>query len=235
MRSARFFLLCSAFVAGACFLVFRTGRVAQAFSIPEHTRKEARFMARFLLILAMFLTVVVGVSVSVWTRGGRSQAAIRQAPSACCKAPSSPAASMTPADMIDGATNPDLIPDSIAYRLFFVSAAGPADPTPQDNDRQRAHLRDAGLLEEEVSRAAGVLAAFRAQYGDLVTQYNESVQAANEGGVEPDLATFLSQLDQLVELTRKALGEAISPEAAKRLEAYVQYEKRNMRMAKEAR
>lgn len=192
-------------------------------------------MARLLFLVAMFLAVVVGVSVSVWTRGGGSQAANQRVPAACCEARSRPSASVTPADIIDGAQNPELIPDSIAYRLFFISAAGPANPSLEDKDRQRAYLRAAGVREEEVSRAAGVLAVFSARYGDLVTQYNESVQAANEAGVEPDLATFLSQLDQLVELTRKAVEAAVSPEAAKHLEAYVQYEKRNMRMAKEAR
>ena len=193
-------------------------------------------MARSLFFVSVFLTVVVGASMSLGTRGGRSKAANQGVPAACCKASSRPSVlSVIPADIIDGAKNPQLIPDSIAYRLFFISVAGPANPTPQDEDRQRAHLRDAGLRGEGVPRVAELLAAFRAQYGDLVTQYNESVQAANDAGEEPDPAAFLSQLDQLVESTRKALEAAISPEAANHLEAFVQYEKRNMRMAKEAR
>jgi len=191
-------------------------------------------MTRLLLVVAMFLTVLVGVSVSVWTRGGRSQAANQQV-CAACTARSRPSVSVTPSDIIDGAKNPELIPDSIAYRLVFISVAGPAIPSLKDMDRQRAHLRDAGLRTAEISRAAGLLAVFGDRYGDLVTQYNESVQVANDSGEEPDLTTFLSQLDQLVESTREALAAAISPEAAKHLEAYVQSEKRNMRMTKEAR
>jgi len=191
-------------------------------------------MARLLSILATFLAVVVGVSVSVWTLHGRSQAAMGQAPTAC-EAPSGPNINVTPADIIDGAKHPELIPDSIAYRLFFITAAAPTNPSLNDKARERAYLRTAGVREENIPGASAVLAVFTARYGDLVTQQNESVLAANEAGSDPDYATFFSQLDQLVESTRKALEAEIGPADAKGLDSHVQREKRNMTLAKEAR
>jgi hypothetical protein len=137
--------------------------------------------------------------------------------------------------MIDGARHPELIPDAIAYRLFFLTVAEPADANAEQRARQRAWLRTAGLKDEDVQSAAAVLETFKSQYDELVALYDESVRAANETGTNPDPATFLSQQDQLVESTRDALTAAISPEVMARFDAHVRREKRNMKMAKEAR
>ena len=152
-----------------------------------------------------------------------------------CQAASPPTATASPPDMIDGAKHPELIPDSIAYRLFFLTVAEPADATTEQRARQRAWLRTAGLKDEHVQSAAAALETFKSQYDELVARYNESVRVANEAGANPDSATFLSQQDELVESTREALRAAISPEVMERFDAHVQREKRNMRMAKEAR
>ncbi len=156
-------------------------------------------------------------------------------PPAACQLAASPNVATSPPDMINGAKHPELIPDPIAYRLFFLTVAEPADTADEQRARQRAYLRTAGLKEEDVQPAAAVLATFKSQYDELVGRYNESVQVANETGAEPDLATFLSQQDELVESTRKALEAAIGPEVAKRFEVHVQHEKRNMRITKESR
>ena len=49
------------------------------------------------------------------------------------------------APVIDGAKNPELIPDSTAYRLFFVTTADSATATDAEKVRHRAHL--GGALE----------------------------------------------------------------------------------------
>ena len=137
--------------------------------------------------------------------------------------------------MIDGAKHPELIPDLVAYRLFFITVSEPQQATAEQRARQRAQLLTAGLKEGDLQHASSVLATFKAEYGDLVERYNESVDVANRSGKAPDLQTFLSQQDELVQATREALAGALSPGGMTRFDAHVQSEKRNMRVAKEDR
>lgn len=138
-------------------------------------------------------------------------------------------------DIIDGASHPELIPDSVAYRLFFVTVAEPLDTTDFRKARQRAYLRTAGLSDSDLDGAVQILVAFKAQLSDLVDGYNRSVEAANEAGEAPDLQTFMSQQADLVQRTRTALGSSLSPASSANLAAHIQREKRNMKVAKEDR
>ncbi|MGH9454955.1 MAG: hypothetical protein ACRD2O_13385, partial [Terriglobia bacterium] len=108
--------------------------------------------------------------------------------------------------LIDGARHPELVPDLVAYRLFFVTVAEPAQPTAEQKARQRAQLLTAGLKQDDLQHASSVLATFKAEYGDLVERYDESVDVANRSGKAPDLQRFLSQQDALVQATREALA-----------------------------
>ena len=189
-------------------------------------------MARLLPFGTLLLVMVLGASARILREPADSRT---QEPSCCAPTKAPPSVAMTPANMIDGARHPELIPDSIAYRLFFLTVAEPADATDDERARQRAWLRTAGLKDEDVQPAAAVLETFKSQYDELVARYNESVRVANEAGADPDSATFLSQQDDLVESTRDALKAAIGPEVMARFDAHLQREKRNMRMAKEAR
>jgi hypothetical protein len=42
---------------------------------------------------------------------------------------------------IDGSKTPELIPDSVAFRMFFEAVSEPPLPTPEQVRRQRAKLR----------------------------------------------------------------------------------------------
>ncbi|MGH7866914.1 MAG: hypothetical protein ACREP9_04575, partial [Candidatus Dormibacteraceae bacterium] len=77
--------------------------------------------------------------------------------------------------------------------------------------RQRAQLLTAGLKKDDIQRASSVLAIFKAEYGDLVERYNESVDVANRSGRAPDLQKFLFQQDALVQATKEMLAGALSP------------------------
>jgi hypothetical protein len=182
------------------------------------------------------LVLVVTASTSAWNPRGRPRAGKRDSAPACqSQFASPPDVAVSPSDMINGAKHPELVPDSVAYRLFFLNVAEPADATADQKSRQRAYLRAAGLREEEVQPAAAVLADFKSQYDDMVGRYNESVDLANEAGTSPDLVSFRLQLGQLVESTKQGLETAVRPESARRFEAHVRLEKRNMRVAKEDR
>ncbi|MGH9431863.1 MAG: hypothetical protein ACRD3T_09995 [Terriglobia bacterium] len=133
--------------------------------------------------------------------------------------------------IVNGAEHPEQIPDSVAYRLVFLTMAEPEEPTDAQRARQRAYLEKAGLGEQDRISAVIVLANFKTRYDQLDAQYNESVLAANRTKEPPGLETFLSQQDELVQETRDALKADLRPEAMDRFDAYVRREKRNMQMS----
>ena len=57
--------------------------------------------------------------------------------------------------VIDGAEHPELIPDSIAYRLFFVTVSLKPNPTQEDRNRQQAQLKAIGLQASDMQIFVG--------------------------------------------------------------------------------
>jgi hypothetical protein len=134
------------------------------------------------------------------------------------------------APMIDGSKNPELIPDSTAYRLFFVSVAESANPTPEETARHKAHLSRTGLKDSDKASLTNVLKEFKAQYSDLIKNYNDAAQVALLQGQAPDYGAFLRQRDALVQSTRDKLKLALTPEGMTGLDAFVQGEKHKMKI-----
>jgi hypothetical protein len=141
------------------------------------------------------------------------------------------AMSQLPAGMIDGSKNPEQIADSTAYRLFLRTVAETSNPTPERKARQLSFLKQAGLDDNDTKAAVPVLARFKAQYDDLIKQYNQSVDEANKNGTAPDITTFLSQRDELVQSTRDALNQAVSSSGMLNFHAHVQRQKSGMKVA----
>lgn len=148
--------------------------------------------------------------------------------------PESQAAAIPP-NVINGAVHPELIPDLVAFRLFFITVALPSGATDRDKARQRAQLMFAGLRDDDLSRAASVLATFKVQYDYLVQHYNDSVDVANRSGRPPDLQKFLTEQEELVQQTKDALAGMLTTKGMSNFEAHVKNEKRNMKVAKEDR
>lgn len=135
------------------------------------------------------------------------------------------------ANVIDGAVHPELIPDTVAYRLYLVAISeGPA-PLPHESRRQLSHLRHAGLLEKDVLAAIIVLANFKTQYAALIEQYNNSPEVQNN--TSDGLPLFLAKRDALVESTRQALKISLSPLGMSSLHTHIQQEKSKMKVAQE--
>lgn len=139
---------------------------------------------------------------------------------------------MGPPDVIDGSKEPKLIPDVVAYRLWFVAVALPPSATDAQQARQEAQLIAAGLKGQDIVQAANILATFKTSYDYLIGSYNDSVAEANKMGEAPDLQSFLGQRDALVETTRNALNGTLSAAGMQALEKYVQSQKADMRVAK---
>jgi len=124
---------------------------------------------------------------------------------------------------IDGSQHPELIPDSIAYRLYFITVASmPANV-------QRSQLTSAGLSPTEVQAASKILADFKTAWDGLRNGYNQSVAASESTGVPPNGGQFALQRDVLVANTRAALQKVLSASGMQKFDAHVQGEKARMK------
>jgi len=141
-----------------------------------------------------------------------------------------PSPHLHPDTVIDGAKNPELIPDSTAYRVWLVMVSELPNAATQDRDRQRAHLASLGLTELDNLQLTTLLTDFKAQYVGLIARYNESAKAALAHGGQPDVNLLLQQRDDLVRMTRAAMALRISSESVSRIDARVQEHKKHIQL-----
>jgi len=131
-------------------------------------------------------------------------------------------------NLIDGAAHPELIPDSVAYRLYLVAVSTGQNPTEAEQTRQRAHVTRTGLGDTDQQLLISILSDFRAKYDALVNEYNDSAKAAAARDETTDVHTLLKKLDGLVQSTRDAISVRLSSRGAAKLHAFVLSEKKNM-------
>lgn len=134
-----------------------------------------------------------------------------------------------PPGIINGRLHPELIPDSAAYRLFFLAASnGGQSPTPEQVERRSIVLSHAGLNPDEITKAIAILANFRTSYSTLESEYNSSW--AVQQGSDTGWNRFIAERDALVQSTRDQLGAALSAKAMTAFSLKVQAEKVHMRV-----
>ena len=69
--------------------------------------------------------------------------------------------------VVDGAKNPELIPDDLAMRHFLLSIAESRSATPIDIGRRSSHLRDAGLSAADGAALVRALDGAREEIGAI--------------------------------------------------------------------
>jgi len=132
---------------------------------------------------------------------------------------------------VDGAKNPELIPDLTAYRLWLVTVSVAPDAGEKEKAFQQAHLEKLGLIQQtDYSQLLTVLTEFKAQYASLIARYNESAKADLLNGITTDQTLFLQQRDDLVMNTRAAITQRLSLRGSLRIDAHVQHEKSRIRI-----
>jgi hypothetical protein len=136
-----------------------------------------------------------------------------------------------PANLIDGAVHPELVPDLVAYRLVLLAMSKPPNLTDQQSKRQAAQLSKINLREPDQKELASVLANFCSEYHNLIQTYNEAATAANARGERSDISYLLLERDQLVQSTHDKLKNSISTDSWARFDAYVQHEKSHMKVS----
>ncbi len=123
--------------------------------------------------------------------------------------------SLLPPGSIDGATNPELIPDVVAFRLFFSAVAETASPSATQMAKQDAKLRPIELSDADKGVLVIALAQFKANLVKAQTSHTP-------------LKTYL---DDTAQSTIQSLVSSMSADGFQRLEAYVRAEKRFMKRA----
>jgi hypothetical protein len=133
-------------------------------------------------------------------------------------------------NMVDGAAHPELIPDSVAYRLYLVAISTSQNPTEADQQRQRVHVTRTGLADTDQQIFIAILSDFRSKYDALVAEYNDSAKAAVARNETSDVHSLLKKLDDLVQSARDTIGARLSSRGAARLHSFVVSEKKNMKV-----
>jgi hypothetical protein len=137
---------------------------------------------------------------------------------------------MAATNVIDGAVNPELIPDSVAYRLCLVALSTGKNPTEDEQKQQHAQITRTALASADQQMFISILSDFRSKYDALVTEYNDSARAALAHNELTDVHTLLRKLDDLVQSTRDAMSARLSSHGAARLHSFVLSEKKNMKV-----
>lgn len=138
-----------------------------------------------------------------------------------------------PVKMIDGNVNPELIPDSTAYRLFFIVAGELPNAPAERKVRQAAFFKRFAFQQLDQNSICRVLETFKLKYAILQEQFNSAEMARIRIGAPSRTDQFVAQRDALVQATRDELKQALSGEGVKQLDGVVQDEKRNMKVPAE--
>jgi len=131
-----------------------------------------------------------------------------------------------PPGMIDGAKNPEKIPDSEAYALFFIHTANILTSPQTTSTQAQAQVNRVGLLPDDERTLVSALKAFKAQFESQVQLHNQAVMDATAHGLKP--TSFIPERDALVKATRALLAKELTPAGVSTLDAHVQSEKRHM-------
>jgi len=140
-----------------------------------------------------------------------------------------------PPGTIDGAKNPELIPDAVAYRLLFLAVAEPENATEEQKARARAKINPAGLSETDVEAFLLLLAQFdqgmtaiNAQIGKIRDRNPLALSPLSADGQQ--VIQLTSQSNQLVSDTIASLPEKLSSEGLIQLHDFLQQSKRGMKL-----
>lgn len=133
--------------------------------------------------------------------------------------------------MIDGAAHPEQIPDVVAYRLVLLGIASPANPTDAQTRRHLAQFRAIQMNDADSANLVSMLSRFSADYHNMIEAYNEAAKALNDSGQRADINSFLLKRDQFVQATHDQLKNALSADGWGRLDAYVQGQKKHMKIS----
>jgi hypothetical protein len=126
-----------------------------------------------------------------------------------------------PPGTIDGKRNPELIPDNIAYELFYRTMC--SNPAGWDLETRKASLKNTNFSEAQVAiiiQHANLFAEGMAYIEQKAAQIREQYELGS-AQANTQLAEIQKQRIQLVEATTSAIIKSLPSEGAKNLQEYV--------------
>lgn len=125
---------------------------------------------------------------------------------------------------LDGAFNPDVIPDWVAYEIFFNSIGVPEDAPEKQKEIGRKLAERAGLDDEKVNKIKLSHKNLKPKLEDLEHQVNvlkDKTWPNPDSKTMSDLDKLQKQREQTVEETIRALQKDIGNEASERLAEHI--------------
>lgn len=129
---------------------------------------------------------------------------------------------------IDGSKTPELIPDSVAFRMFFEAISEPPLPTAEQVRRQRSKLLRARLSEEDLNAVQSEMEEFHTAVQQLKLDYAAALKAASMGSQQFDAQAWQARRDAITDSARLALQQHMTPSGFKNLESFIRSRKVNM-------
>jgi len=192
---------------------------------------------RFLLPFAVFLLVSFPLLRERGSSHARAEQNLTPVPSAAVGAQPQ-GAQPDPPGTIDGAKNPELIPDEVAYRLVLLAIAEPENAADAQKARFQAKVAPAGLDGNDAEALLGILGPFQSQL-DAADAQGSQILARDP--IPPSGSPDYQQLLQLGQQKDTALAQAISALPARlsadgvaKFQAFVQIQKKGMKYLPDA-
>jgi hypothetical protein len=139
-----------------------------------------------------------------------------------------------PPGTIDGAKNPELIPDETAWRMVFLGIAEPESATEEQKARAEAKIASIGLNKQDAEAFLYLLSQFQTRLDALTAQM---VDIQKRSPMMHPLSTDAEQMRELIDRTYElyadttaALPAKLSPEGLEKLRAYMQETKRTTKI-----
>jgi len=184
--------------------------------------------------------VAFGAGLTVLLLGGILMVGTAAAPHSETTATADQAVTITPdpPGTIDGAKNPELIPDEVALQMIVLAVAEPADATEVQQERARAKLRPIGFNEDDAAALLSLLAEFQTQAATLDKQAAEVYVRApipHPASTEYELLIDLGkQKDRLIANTIAAMPAKLTAEGFQQLLAYLPEAKKGIKIFPDA-
>ncbi|HEX3683890.1 MAG TPA: hypothetical protein VHU83_15250 [Bryobacteraceae bacterium] len=116
---------------------------------------------------------------------------------------------------IDGSKTPELIPDSVAFRMFFEAISEPPQPTAEQVRRQRSKLLRAQLSEGDLNVVQSEMETFHTSVQQLEVDYAAALKAASMGTQQFDAQAWQARRDAITDSARLALQQHMTPSGFK--------------------
>jgi tRNA-binding EMAP/Myf-like protein len=139
-----------------------------------------------------------------------------------------------PPGTIDGAKNPEMIPDDVALRMIVLAVAEPTNASEEQKQRARAKIASIGLSDEDAAAFLALLAQFQDEVDAVDKRVAEIYQATPfpdpASTVYKELVDLGNQKDQLATDAVAAIPAKLSQNGLTKLGAFLPQAKRGMKI-----